>query len=414
MIYRVWYSTEEFADYIIANTSLSTKVCIKKKIFESDANNSGEFHSVPDHIKQILYLDAPDLIVEFESEPIFSIEISTEAGSGHNVFQRFPRLVASVENNVPSFYIYPEAKIIDRNHSTRWDKINPQIFKALDDVMAIYNIPALFYYFPSDFRTYQTSASSSPNYANQKSGLRFEQTGSFRGSPDSSDSEMQEMFDCINEIISYTGRYGVIGGRKRLMANRVIMARRNFMQHELARKIGTRTWSPLTATQQIPTDYLLNFLSTYETAGYQIGELLKSRNQTIIYQADSKDFRSDPYCGCISAIDYLKCRQGKSFEERRYNLITIFGKVAVDHRNRTFQVSTTKGSSIDNIINSVIRSESRNLLRKDFAQLSNHEIPRYYMQMRYGSTFSKAKEVRIFAYFADAIIFPDGALWRDG
>ncbi len=103
MSYRIWYSTESFADYIIANTRLSGETYTKKKMYESDANNGTQFHTMPDHIKQILYLDAPDLIVEIDSEPIFSIEVSTEAGTGHNVFQRFGRLAASVENNVPTF-----------------------------------------------------------------------------------------------------------------------------------------------------------------------------------------------------------------------------------------------------------------------------------------------------------------------
>lgn len=106
MNYRVWYSTESFADYIIAHTDLRNKNVIKKKLYESDANNSRNFHTLPDHIKKILYLDAPDLIVELDSEPIFSVEVSTEAGTGHNSFQRFARLAASVENGVPAFYIY--------------------------------------------------------------------------------------------------------------------------------------------------------------------------------------------------------------------------------------------------------------------------------------------------------------------
>lgn len=67
MNYRIWYSTESFADYIIANTNLRDKNVIKKKMYESDANNSRNFHAMPDHIKQILYLDAPILIVEIDA-----------------------------------------------------------------------------------------------------------------------------------------------------------------------------------------------------------------------------------------------------------------------------------------------------------------------------------------------------------
>lgn len=37
MGYRVWYSTESFADYVIDNTVLKQKPLVKRKIYESDA-----------------------------------------------------------------------------------------------------------------------------------------------------------------------------------------------------------------------------------------------------------------------------------------------------------------------------------------------------------------------------------------
>lgn len=153
-MYRVWYSTESFADFIIDNTELKSKNVRKQKLYESDANNPRSFHTMPDHIRKILYLDSPDLIVEKEVEPIFSIEVSTEAGTGHNAFQRFARIAASVENDVPAFYIYPEASIVTRRSAGNitWDSINPSIFHALEAVMGIYSIPALLFYFPTDFR----------------------------------------------------------------------------------------------------------------------------------------------------------------------------------------------------------------------------------------------------------------------
>lgn len=53
MKYRIWYSTESFADYIIANTALRNKTHEKRKLYESDANNANNFHSLPDH-KQVM------------------------------------------------------------------------------------------------------------------------------------------------------------------------------------------------------------------------------------------------------------------------------------------------------------------------------------------------------------------------
>lgn len=134
------------------------------KMYESDASKPSDFHKMPDHIRKILYLDACDLIVEKDNEPVFSIEITTEAGTGHNAFQRFARIAASVENSVPAFYIYPEGVIVTRqNTPPRWDKINPLVFRALESVMSIYQIPALLYYFPSDIMLYQDQPEQSPN-----------------------------------------------------------------------------------------------------------------------------------------------------------------------------------------------------------------------------------------------------------
>jgi len=410
MSYRIWYSTESFADYIITKTNLSGKSYTKKKMYESDANNAKQFHTMPDHIKQILYLDAPDLIVEIDSEPIFSIEVSTEAGTGHNVFQRFGRLAASVENNVPTFYIYPEAVIIHRTkgNTTKWDSINPLVFKALDDVMSIYQIPALFYYFPSDYRSHQ-DPTTSPNISNK--GLKFDQNRNFAGCPDSSDNEMRLMFEAINEIIKVVEASGVIKGREKLLGKRSIINRKSLMQQEYAAKGGNEDMSPLTATVRVPTSYLLNYLSQYESTKYKIGELLRSREETIIYKVDAK-FRGDPYPGAIAAIDYLLCREGKTFEEREYNLVMAWGNLTIDKDEETLILTSTK-STIEDFVNDVKASENKNLLKKSYNQIANREIPRYYMQVRYGSMFSKVKHIRVFSYFADAILFPDGSLWRD-
>lgn len=410
MNYRIWYSTEPFADFIIDNTDLKNKNFVKKKMYESDANNAKNFHTMPDHIKKILYLDAPDLIVEIDHEPIFSVEVSTEAGTGHNAFQRFARLAASVENNVPAFYIYPEAVIIKRkNKPLDWDKINPLVFKALDDVMSIYNIPALLYYYPSDYKTHEESASASPNQGSK--GILHDPNRNYSGSPLGSDIEMVKMFKAMNEIINVFERSGIVKGREKLLSTRTVIARRTYMNREYISKHGNLGMSPLSATLKIPTGHLLKYLSQYESKKYLIGELLRSRNETIIYKVNAT-FRGDPYPGALAAIDYLLCREGKSFEERKYNLVLCWSDVTEDTKNGTIKLNGTKGK-IDDFIKAVKASENKNILSKCYNEIKNAEIPRYYMQVRYGSTYSKVKHIRVYSYFADAILFPDGALWRD-
>jgi hypothetical protein len=170
--------------------------------------------------------------------------------------------------------------------------------------------------------------------------------------------------------------------------------------------------SPLSATVEIPSAYLLNYLRQYETNHYQIGELLRNREKTIIYKVNAK-FRGDPYPGALAAIDYLLCREGKTFEERKNNLVLVFGDLSVDDASKTLAISDTNGSTIEELFSDVKSNEKHNLLAKNYVDLRNQDIPRYFMQMRYGSTYSKVKHIRVYSYFADAILFPDGSLWRD-
>lgn len=415
-MYRVWYSTESFADYIIDHTALSRfENLIKHKMYESDANSPGTFHKMPDHIRKILYLDACDLIVEKDNEPVFSIEITTEAGTGHNAFQRFARIAASVENGVPAFYIYPEGAIITRQGTApRWDKINPLVFRALESIMNIYQIPALLYYFPSDIAAYQKHPEHSPNFL--RKGLCYDPNiVKYPGCPNSSSESMQNLFTAINELLSLTEAVGVIPARQSLLHHLTFRRQRTYMQEQFSQKANGRTekeMSPLTTVHRIPSLYLLNYLLQYETDNYQIGELLRSRDYTQIYQVNA-GFRGDPYPGALAAIDYLVCREGKTFEERKDNLVLLFGKLEVNKQNCTIQILNQNNSSINDFFNTVRNSAKHNLLTKEYSELENKDIPRYLMQVRYGSTYSKVKHIRVYSYFADALLFPDGSLWRD-
>ena len=415
-MYRIWYSTESFADYIINHTELLEFAPTKRYMYESDAAKPRNFHSMPDHIRKILYLDAPDIIVERNNEPIFSIEISTEAGTGHNAFQRFSRIAASVENGVPAFYVYPEGVIITRNDTNpKWDKINPLIFKALEEVMDIYDIPALLYYYPSDIVDYPENVADAP-HLNSKGLNNDLDFIAYSGCPNHEDTQMQQLFIAINEIIRTVENQGIIDGRRNLLRNHVFREQREFMQHEYFLKANGRAandMSPLSAVTILPTNYLLNYLHHFENNEYLIGNLLRQRETTAFYQVNAR-FRGDPYPGALAAIDYLECRNGKTYEDRRSNLVLVFGKVLIDHEHQTIQIVDEHGSTILGFSDSVQNAEIHNLLTRRYADLRNFEIPRYFMQVRYGSTYSKAKHIRVYSYFSDAILFPDGALWRDG
>lgn len=415
--WRVWHSARSFAEYVVDNSILAPfKDTIEfRQLQESDASKAGGFHKVPDHIKKILYLDAADVIIEYNSNPILCIEETKEAGTGHNAFQRFARIAAAAENGVPALYLQPEAVIVDRvskkrgvvTINTKWDDINPLIFQAYNSVMEIFDIPALFFYYPSDYRQYKSNPEQSP-YRTTHKGVKID----LNACPADMDSEMMAFFKVINVIIQNT-----IDGKSatKLINKLEIRERKRWLQKQYFEKYEGKAMeemSPLSATIKVPTTKLLNYLTKYtDVPVEQISELLSSRPESVIYQCDAS-FRGDPYPGALSAIDYLLCREGKSYEDRKSNLILCFG--SVEEVEDTINVTTSKDSSINDFIKAVHNSNNKNLLTiKNYDELKSSDIGRYYMQVRYGSTYSKVKHVRVYSYFADAIIFQDGALWRE-
>ena len=279
--------------------------------------------------------------------------------------------------------------------------------------MSIFDMPALFYYFPNDY-------DNSPSYKNsaflESQGIIYSKNFKYADCPNENDSEMKTMFSAIDTLIGDVEMSGAKKACRDLIKNKLYKARRKWMQkqyYDLSDGKDYLEQSPNTSTVVVPTEYLINYLrkNNYKKSKYE--SLLLKRKETVIYMPQTNQFRSDPYAGCLTAIDYMQCRTGtgKTFENREKNLVFSFGNIVKDDKKKTIYVNGSL--SIETFCKNVISTEKKNLLSKKYKELKKEQIPRYYMQIRYGSTFSKNKSIRIFSTFADAILFKDGALWRD-
>jgi len=316
----IWASTLTQGKYIKDNTILRREPVVIKSLVESDASNPKTFHSLPDHLKKILYLDSPDVILEIRNEPVFSVEITTEAGTGHNAFQQFARLSASIENNVPAFYIYPKGKYIRRKKGEpRWDKINPLIFRAMLRAMDIYQIPALLYFFPTLLDSHK-AGTKKPEH--NTDGLEFSRY--HPKCPDERSKSMKAMFKCMNSMILRSLNTNPIDARSKMILDRQVCLQRDQMNSEAYKTNVNAHGSPISATKNIQTSLFIKSLKKFGVTNDLLGSLIPSRKKTILYQVDAK-FRSDPYPGALAAIDYLKCRNGRTYEERDCNLVLVWG-----------------------------------------------------------------------------------------
>lgn len=405
---NLWVSTDETGEWIAQNTVLKNYDYNVKTLIESDANSPKNFYKIPESIKRILYLDAVDIIIEINRKPVLAVEISHEAGTGHNSFQRFSRIVAAAENKIPIAYIYPEAAFIHRSKSDRWDSINPNVFKALEKVMQIHNVPALLFYYPN---YYDGDRSKFPP---SSKGLIHDDD--YLSLPSSKDSEMIDFFAFVDLVVEKELNKQ---DNLKLINNKLITNRRDKMQEEFIVKGGAdRVWSPVSATIEVSTNALLKHLKKFAGNSYQFGELLESRKRTLIYKVDAK-LRGDPYPGSLCALDYLVTRIGEQKEDRDKNLVMAWCDIEYDQINDKLIVPGSGKSSINDFLISMnkVRDPDKCLLAyTDYDKLKKktYFIPRYYMQANHGCKFSKKKELRVYSAFADAIIFYDGCLWDDG
>lgn len=267
-------------------------------------------------------------------------------------------------------------------------------------------MPALLYYYPSDF----DGTSDPPGRDSSQNGLRYDDE--INGQPDRDDAEMQSMFDVVDTFIERATGSTELD----FIKNRAVRERRNWMQNQFADKEGPgKTWSPLTSVKTVPTEKVVDYLE--EANPTCRPELLTRRDETVIYSANAK-IRGDPYPGALAAIDYLKARIGESYRDRDRNLVFCWGEVSqTESGELDVTARNESGSSVEAFVeeaNKVANVNRRLLLGKDYSELKDSEIPRYYMQVRHGTRFTQRKLVRCYAYFADAILFHDGALWREG
>ncbi len=79
------------------------------RLYEANLYPFPRGNSGPEYLKRALIYDRPDIVVVDNNQPIFVLERTVEVPSGHNVGQRFARLVAAAQMRIPIVYFGPYA-----------------------------------------------------------------------------------------------------------------------------------------------------------------------------------------------------------------------------------------------------------------------------------------------------------------
>ncbi|MDT8903242.1 hypothetical protein [Anaeroselena agilis] len=241
----------------------------------------------------VLSYDRPDAIITDNGIPILVIERTVEVPSGHNVGQRYGRLVAAAEAGVPSIYFGPYAA---RKHGGATEGpryMNLRLFYSLDKVTQVTNIATTTINWPVD-----------QNYEVRQDPAK--------------DQRVREYLILFFQEYERVGLAGL---------NRAIIDS-EFQRRQLNERqefIRTRVRRPAQYDGPPGSVKLLN-TEDARTRYHLPAQSLREFTHVVIYMAGMRYLRSDPYAGMAMLYKYLYIFG----EENEIGLVLHFPNITID------------------------------------------------------------------------------------
>ena len=243
----------------------------------------------PPYIEKLLRYDRPDIILVEDEVSKLILEKTREVATGHNVGQRFGRLVNAAEEGVMVIFFLP---FIARKHGKYSSicYIPARLFTALQKIEVIHQVPVLAINWPSD--------------------------SSYELTRDNSESAL--VAQLIDELIANKFDYSKcnkIDEIRNLMTERIQKCMKSTADPPPSVKIeNTETYFAM-LEKNFPSDCML------------LHYAIKKRPLSVIYQigmTEENCRRTDPYTGTQFVYDYLLCRDGRNTSDKHSNLILSF------------------------------------------------------------------------------------------
>lgn len=246
----------------------------------------------PIYIEKLLRYDRPDIILVGDDVPRLVLEKTREVPTGHNVGQRFGRLVNAAEEGVMIIFFLPYAARKHGKYSSIC-YIPARLFNALQKMEIIHHTPILAVNWPSD-SSYELVKDTSEN------------------------ALLAELIEEIIENKFVYSKCKAINNIRRLMIERSSMCHKSTVDPPNSVRIeDTKTYF---------RELEIEFPNDYESVPY----ITKSRPLSVIYEigmTEEKCKRTDPYTGTQFIYDYLLCRHGPATSDKHSNLILSLLKI---------------------------------------------------------------------------------------
>jgi hypothetical protein len=241
-------------------------------------------------VERVLAYDRPDIILLDDNRPILVLERTEEVPSGHNVGQRFGRLIAAARAGVPTVYFGPYAAYKHGGATAGPRYMNLRLFRALRAMADVESAAITTINWPVDGR--------------------FEL---IRGT--AKDVRMRAYLDTFFTI--YPAPLPKLNERikKSQFEREQAVERDNFI---------------LTVARRTVYDSPPGTVDILETASLSLPPhvaLALTLPQTVRYRVGMTYMRSDPYTGTALMYAYLYCG---GMDARTRNLLLVFPQLTVD------------------------------------------------------------------------------------
>ncbi|QQG41273.1 MAG: hypothetical protein HYV90_03825 [Candidatus Woesebacteria bacterium] len=233
-------------------------------------------------VLRLLRYDKPDIILLKNDKAVLALEKTTEVPTGHNVGQRFARIVCSAEEKVPFIYFFPFLAMKHGTYASAcW--VNARLLEAMQKLSKIHSVPIMAINWECD-KEYELIRDGS-----------------------------QDLFlkAVVDDFIKhdYKGDIPILEKVHEVMKTKFDEALTRHPQYSDL---------PPTAREVITKEYLESLSAKYK--GKDFSKLL-TREKSIVYDIGMKYVRSDPYTGTQLIYDYLLARQGATPKERSMNIL---------------------------------------------------------------------------------------------
>lgn len=398
-MYIIWHDNDyDFALWVYQNSILKTKDKVILKQIPKTNNESlltSDFKDDLDYfILPYIKFATPDLLIQKvnngESKIVFASEFMTHTPQHDHVMQRFERIFCISKEKIPVACILPEMKVkIERGSKSSYKptsyKPNPLVIHAYLKTTLINSNPTLVFFWPhkNGYLKYDDIHQTAPKIEGQiKDWIKFlNECIEKDGSVDMATSEVIK-----NQINFLEERY-------QFQKNKF-----NSLAFEVFIKDFSQAYKSLIRARIVNTAL---FIKKYKLEASQLPDGFEKKENSVIFEYNSKTFRTDPYAGFLCGVFNLFCMNNRG--DKVHNLILIPHGIKYSLVSGNARANPTFKEMSEDFTQCPMHS-LKNLQKLGLKNLIEH--------VHKQCTYTLSKQQRIFGTLPDIIVFEEKVLYN--